>query len=119
MLEDYAGDILGVMPGPRLKFVKGEPIADSIPVDNPDERYIAPPSSITKTREKWENKAVVDRIVCPLGKKIAPRSALEDHDAGARQFGPHGRERDPWVEAHYPGLIRERMKRSLFLLPSH
>ena len=24
VLEDYAGDILGVMPGSRLKFVKGE-----------------------------------------------------------------------------------------------
>ena len=108
VLEDYAGDILGVMPGPRLKFVKGEWIADSIPVDNPDERYIALPSSITKTWEKWENKTIVDRIVCPLGKKLAPRSALGDHDAGAWEFGPDGRERDPWVEAHYLGLIRER-----------
>src|SRR4051812_18130000 len=78
VLEDYAGDVLGVMPGPRLKFVKGEWIADSIPVDNPDERYLALPSSITKTWEKWEGKAIVDRVVCPLGKKLPPRSSLGD-----------------------------------------
>jgi len=105
LLADYAGEVLGAVPGARLKFAKGEWTCDDAPVAK-GEQFIVHPETITRCLEKWEGKRIVDRVVARLGDRLPPRSTLGDTDESLWELGLDGRPRDPWGEVHYLGLTR-------------
>ena len=74
-LAKYASEILGTLPGDRLKFAKGTWSINDVPVPQ-GQRLVAHLSTITQCWERWEGKRIADRIVAPLGDRLPPRETL-------------------------------------------